>query len=166
MTIIDPKLWLKYDWYVKIKKINDYSHSREKQNVCSNNALDGKTRLKWFYVSNPLLYSHSYNKNILQYYIYIIYYKNITKYYKNITKYITRILQNITRILQEYITSKHEKQTTSTAVWGNEEPLKYNGRNEVRIKASKMSKKHYFFSKNITIFMTLLGIKSQLWTAI
>ena len=38
------------------------------------------------------------------------------------------------------ITKKPETQSIWTAVWSNEKPLKYNDRNEVRVKASKMSK--------------------------
>ena len=61
MTIFDPELRLKYEKYVKIETIIMTIHIHEKKlNVCTNNALDRKTRLKWLYLSNPL-HSHSFN---------------------------------------------------------------------------------------------------------
>ena len=83
-------------------------HIREKKTkVWTKNASDRKTRLKGFYLSNPL-YSQSYNH-----------------YHK-----------------------KHETQTIWTAVWSNEKPLKYNDRNEARVKEYQKSKKHYIFQKS------------------
>ena len=44
----------------RLRQLIWLSHSWEKLKVCTNNALDRKTRLMWLYLSNQY-YSHSYN---------------------------------------------------------------------------------------------------------
>ena len=55
-------------------------------------------------------------------------------------------------ILITIITRKYETQTLWTAAWSNEIETKYNERYELRVKASKKSKKHDFFQKSNHIY--------------